>query len=173
MNSVVVTDTGEAKFLDYIGTIHRLKGSYVDVGFPLFGKIRRGRDTKSGRPPCTTMSQIASVAIIQEKGSASRNIPARPFFVPALQKNKREIANAMQEATELLVSKLATKNEALGDVGSKVAGFIKYEIDTLVSPVLSNRTVEKKGHAKPLIDRGQMRNSVTYVVGKGDAFGQL
>ena len=56
--------------------------------------------------------------------------------------------------------------QALGLVGSFVASLISKKIVDIKSPPNSPKTIEDKKSSNPLIDTGQLKNSITWEVNK-------
>lgn len=103
-------------------------------------------------------TQVALVAAVQDFGAPSRGIPPRPFFRNAIAKGKETWP---QEAKTLLQKHDYDARGALGELGIAVEGDIKKSINEMYSPPLAPATVRRKGHSKPLVDTGQLLNSVT------------
>lgn len=102
---------------------------------------------------------VAAVAYWNEFGKPGQ--PARPFF--------RTMIAAESPSWSIKLGKLgpATGYDAskmLALMGEDIRGALQQSINTFESPPLSERTVEAKGFAKPLIDTAQMLNSVDYEV---------
>lgn len=102
---------------------------------------------------------VAYVATIHEFGTD--RIPARPFMRPAVADHGQEwmqtLANGARAALRGNMTPAAvmevTALQAAGDVAAKIAA--------VTSPPLSPVTVARKGSSKPLVDTGQMIQSVT------------
>jgi hypothetical protein len=114
----------------------------------------------------------AQLAYIHENGSPARGIPARPFLVVGVTDSKADILVHMKKAsTDILAGKdgAAGLNKA-GLVGQ--AAVKKYIVagggfSPLKAQTIKRREASRKsGNAgsKPLIDTGQLLNSITYVV---------
>lgn len=103
---------------------------------------------------------VALVAAIHEFGSKKQNIPPRPFFRHAIAKNKSGWPKLIKAALQ------ARKDarSALLLVGQVVKEQIQESIREANFTPLSERTVQRKGHDRQLIDTGHMLNSVDYEV---------
>lgn len=107
---------------------------------------------------------MATLLAIHVLGAPSRGIPQRDPLRPPL------IANA-QRYTDLLA--IGLKN-ALADgtdpklvyekIGIVATNDVKDYFITGNFKALSEKTIKAKGSSKPLIDSGEMRNSITYEV---------
>lgn len=117
----------------------------------------------------------AMLGYIHENGAPEANIPARPWLHPGINKVRDKIA-----ARAKLAAQAALKGDegssmrhlnAMGLIGQNAA---RNEIQNGDHLPLSEKTLYRRKHRKvaprmgerPLIDTGQMRNSVTYVIRK-------
>lgn len=114
-------------------------------------------------------TQVAFVAAVNNFGSASRNIPARPFMTesaaPAL-KATAPVAAIMVKAVN---RGKATTEQALQEMGPFAVGAFQTTITDTAWVPNAARTVREKQSAKPLIDTGLLRSSLTFVVRKPGA----
>ncbi len=103
---------------------------------------------------------VPKVAIDNEFGDPSKRRPPRPFFRIAIAKNKQD----WLKMPGALIKRGATAQEALNITGHKMADDIQASIRELRTPKLAQATIDAKGFDKPLIDTGQMLNSVSWEV---------
>lgn len=132
------------------------KKDYVlRVGFPA---------SKAGGVQYPTGERVVDIAAQNEFGSASLNIPARPFM--AMSKNPA--IDVLRETFKKLVPKInrevLTKEQAVENVAPFVTDVFKNTITELTTPPNSPFTIAKKGSSNPLIDTGLMRQTLTYEV---------
>lgn len=80
--------------------------------------------------------------------------------------NVTNIQALIQREYGLVTDGTKTAKKGLGLIGIYVVGLIQQKIRAIVTPPNSPVTIALKGSSKPLIDFGQMVNSVTYVVTK-------
>jgi phage gpG-like protein len=117
----------------------------------------------------------ATLGYIHEFGSPARNIPARPFLFPAVNKLKDKATEMLKEAASLYMDhKEGQAKAVLESIGIMAMNAVKNNIvsggDPTFAPLapatLSAR--QARGHAgtKPLIETGQLLNSITYLVRK-------
>jgi len=132
----------------------------VLVGVPE-DKASREKDTKINN---------AQLMYIHTNGSPIQNIPARPVIEPAIKANKDKITNELQKAATLaLDNKIDDAKKQLGRagmLGQNVARGWFTDINNQWTPNAPS-TIAKKESSNPLIDTGQLRKSITYVV-RGD-----
>jgi phage gpG-like protein len=106
----------------------------------------------------------ATLAAIHEFGTEDGHIPARSF----LRSTFREKRSAMLSLTKDLYSKVIFRKlsveEALAIIGEKFVSEIKAKITAGIPPPNAESTIKQKGSSTPLIDTGQLINSITYKV---------
>ena len=86
-------------------------------------------------------------------------IPARPFLDVAIVKNKRAVSAAAEE----VLAGGGSVSLAVDAMGAMAAGKVQQYIgDTFIPPPNSPKTIERKGSSHPLIDTGQLRQSITW-----------
>jgi phage gpG-like protein len=112
----------------------------------------------------------ASLAYIHEHGSVLNSIPARPFLEPGIQ-DARDILVGMfeQAAQAALNGKEEVSLRALDKAGLVAQNAVRAKITAgpftpLAASTLASRRRRGRTGTKPLIDTGQLRNSITYVV---------
>lgn len=101
---------------------------------------------------------VAQVARYNEFGTL--NIPMRPFFRNAINKNIKKWYATLQNA----IKQNATPSKALSIVGEVARADIIQSITDLRTPPNAESTIKQKKSTNPLIDTGLMRRSVTYKV---------
>jgi len=102
---------------------------------------------------------VAYVATIHEFGTD--RIPARPFMRPAVADHGREWIDKLGAGAKDVLNGHATGEGVLDLVANLAAANVAEKIRAVTSPPLSEATVKRKGFAKPLVDTGQMEQSVT------------
>ena len=109
----------------------------------------------------------AELLYIHTHGSPVRHIPPRPVLQPAIEANRqaigKQLAYAAQEALKGNVLRAEQGLERAGMVAQNVARGWFDNPDNGWAPN-SPRTIAKKGSSHPLIDTGEMRKAITYVV---------
>ncbi|MGT3185549.1 hypothetical protein ACVSXV_22910 [Yersinia enterocolitica] len=105
---------------------------------------------------------VPMVAATNEFGNPANNQPPRPFFRNAISEHEAEWGEKM---AALIEGGLAV-DDALSTLGEIISDDIRESIRKFETPALSPVTVAKKGFSKPLIDTGNMLNSVSYEVGE-------
>lgn len=112
----------------------------------------------------------ATLGYIHEFGSPKANIPPRPFLYPGVHNARNKVMPRIREATRAV---LKGDNEAasrqLHAAGLIAVNEVRAVINAGPPPELSERTLaarRARGRTGtvPLIDTGQLRNSITYVL---------
>jgi hypothetical protein len=106
-------------------------------------------------------TSVPMKAAILDFGAPSRNIPPRPFFRNMV----AEKSDSWGEAMELnLVQTNFDVDVTLNRMGEGIKGQLQQSIQETNTPPLAESTIERKGFDKPLIDKGNMINSVDFEV---------
>jgi phage gpG-like protein len=132
-----------------------------------------------GRTPEPGSGEIinnAALGYIHENGSPAANIPARPFLVPGIVEAQEQIADTLESSVRKMVSAEGSREsmaKALHSVGLVAVSAVRRKLTDGPFAPLAPRTLAKRKargvkRTKPLIDTGQMRNSITYVVEGGE-----
>lgn len=120
---------------------------------------------------------VAAIGMIHEFGSESRNIPERSFIRGTIDANVAHIRSVITTLSKNVMLQKMNATQALGILGLDVTKLIKNRITVeRIPPPLKPETIKQKtrdGKAgdTPLVDTGQMLNSVRHQVvidGKGD-----
>lgn len=119
---------------------------------------------KVGFPEGEVDNDIVARAVWNHYGT-SRGIPARPFLLNAIRKNRRNYRVALKTSAAKILRGETTMNVVLSKLGILAQGDIQSEITTLRSPANAAATIAAKGSSNPLIDDGEMRGAVTWKVG--------
>lgn len=104
---------------------------------------------------------VIDVAIFNEYGTDK--IPSRPFIRQCFELHSKE-AFARLEKVVSFIGKGGDVDVALGNIGQWYEQRMKHVLTTYPWEKNSVATIRKKGSSKPLIDTGQLRNSIRYKV---------
>lgn len=135
----------------------------------------------------------AALAYIHDNGAPEVNVPARPFMVPGIENAQNKIAERMRAAAEAAIDgrpEGVTRN--LNAAGLIAQASIRARITEGIPPPLADSTIRGRryqrgtatmragevkelsrraagrdpsvGLVKPLINTGQLRNAITYVI---------
>ena len=89
-------------------------------------------------------------------------IPPRPFLSNAMRANRGKYRAAMRAGARDALMGSSSLTQVVSKLGILAQGDIQGEITSLRSPPNSPVTIRRKGSSNPLIDTGQMRQSVTW-----------
>ena len=104
---------------------------------------------------------------IQTHGSPLWQIPPRPVLEPAIEANKKPIANQLKMGLKAAVDGNVQETENyLHKAGMVAENAAKawFENPANKWPPNSPKTIAKKGSDSPLIDTGEMRKAITHVI---------
>lgn len=143
----------------------KLKSEMKNLGHKPFVKVgiqgteaTKTHDNKESKPSGITVVEIGN---IHEFGLG---VPERSFLRSTLDENRNKYSGVADELkNEIKKGKFDTKS-ALGILGEKIVRDIKKKIKDKIPPELSQDTIDKKGSSTPLIDTGQLYQSITYSV---------
>lgn len=115
----------------------------------------------------------AEIGYQNEFGSPANNIPARPHLIPGVAAvQDKAVARLTQAASAAATGRMSDAERHLHAAGLIAQNSVRRTLTTAAYHPLSERTLaERRARGrtgtKPLIDTGQYRNSITYVVRDG------
>jgi len=175
------TDTGQL-----LESLKHLADQDVLVGFPESNAERQA--SEDGKPVDITN---AALGFIHDQGAPEANIPARPFMDPGIRSAQDQISAKMGQVLKAVITKGAgpdVVDQGLAQVGIIASLAIMNAINEGPPPPLADSTLRARARrgrkgaalelklrekqlaapstvlAKPLVDTGEMRNSVTYAI---------
>lgn len=132
------------------------KDMYEPIDEPFYGnELVNGKPRKFGKRKAIP---VAQVAMFNEYGGG--HTPPRPFMDKTFRWYHKKWANTIKG----LVYDTMNFKAVLEDIGPTVVSDIQSVIEDLDNPPNRPSTVKRKGFNNPLIDSGQMLNSVRYEV---------
>lgn len=111
----------------------------------------------------------AHALYVKSHGSPMLAIPPRPVLEPAIEANKDVIGKHIAAASTAVLEHNPQQGEAeLNKAGMLAVSAARgwFENPANAWPPNSPKTIAKKGSDAPLIDTGEMRKSITYVLRK-------
>jgi hypothetical protein len=168
------------KLAAVVKSLNELTGKDVLVGIPDKTATRKVDD----EGPMNN----ATLGYIHEFGSPAANIPARPFLIPGIKDAGEDLDERLKKAAQAaLDGNTSQVNAQMSMAGQEARDSVKAKINSGDFIPLADSTLRararrgrkgaiaelesrKQGNApstataKPLIDSGQLRNSITYVV---------
>lgn len=89
--------------------------------------------------------------------------PKRSFLRSTTDAEAKRVDGMIQSGLEAIKQGRASTKHVLGTVGEYMTGKVQAKIVSLRTPPNSPATIARKGSSNPLIDTGQMRQSITHV----------
>lgn len=129
---------------------------YVGIGV----NEAQGTKKKEGDSSLT----VAEVATFHEFGTI--NVPERSFIRSNDINNREKYKKLQGELGRKVIFMQIEVDKALGLLGEAILADMKKGIVDGIEPELDPKTVAAKGSSTPLIDTGQLLNSLTYKVQK-------
>lgn len=123
-----------------------------------------------------TVAQIATVhefgkVIHHPKLNRTTTIPERSFLRATIDMYQEAIARRQVLLTQGYLLGKFDLHSSLELLGQYVVGLVKQRIANGIAPPNRPSTIARKGSSKPLIDTGQLRNSITHKVEIGVSLG--
>lgn len=167
-----------------LGALRALPKHDVLVGVPEDRTDRKAEEDDGG-------ISNAAIGYMAENGCPEKNIPQRQWLVPSIRGAKVRLTGYMKQAARAaLEGKQDTCNRALNACGLAGQAAARAKVNEGIAPALADATIaararrgrkgakaelenRKAGNeagtdmAKPLVDTGQFRNSISYVVRGG------
>lgn len=107
---------------------------------------------------------LLEVAAIHEFGAPAANIPQRSFIRETVDVKREEIQRLQLVQAQRIVKGDVEPEAAVEQIGARVKGMIQQRIAAGIEPPNAPSTIERKGSSKPLVDTGQLRESIDYQV---------
>ena len=150
------------KLAQVLASMSELVKKDVLVGIP---------DSAPEREDDTPLSN-AQIGYIQEFGSPAANIPPRPFLIPGVENAQPEVLDEFRGGAKAARDGNTGQGErSMVRAGLKAQNAVRAKIQDGPFQPLAPRTLaerRKRGRTgeKPLLDTGQLRNSVSFVIRK-------
>ncbi|AOK00184.1 hypothetical protein [Burkholderia vietnamiensis] len=129
-------------------------------------------DSTAGRKDESEPLSNAEIGYILEHGSPANNIPERPHLVPGVQDARPKFEPQLQKGVEAaLDGDIEKVNRSLNRAGLAAQNSVRAKINSNIPPKLADSTLDarrRRGVTREntLVDTGQYRNAITYVVRK-------
>jgi len=143
----------------------RDQGAYVKAGV-IGAKAEEEHGEVNGKP--ITNTQLAA---IHEFGAPSANIPERSFIRATFEANKPKYMSQLRNVVRGVYEGRGTIEAGLKLIGLQIENDMKRRVTTGdgIPPPLKQETIDRKGSSRPLVDTGQLVNSISSaVVLRGD-----
>ena len=143
-------------FIAYEKNLQQFKDSVVKAGI-------LAKDGSENHSEGITVFQIG---MIHEFGVPEKNIPRRSFIRVPIENNIKEITKLIENNHKLVSENAMSAKVALDRIGIKAQNTIKESFRNNDWKANSRATVKRKGSSRPLIDKGQLIGSISYIVEK-------
>ncbi len=154
-NDGVVFD--DRKLQGILASVKKMDKAYVKVGV----LASKGGDAKHADTDLTMVELMA----VHEFGSVDGRIPDRAPIRLTFETTEEEFKPFIANLAKQVVTNGMPVEKALALLGQKGAAEVKKTItQSDLPPPLSPVTIARKGSDRPLVDTGQLVNSVTYEV---------
>ncbi len=161
---VTTTDNGAREMLR---RVHELAGGLlVKVGI----LDDAPKDVHPGEKPSSLT--LVEIAGIHEFGAPEQGIPQRSFIRATVDERRADVQRLSVVLAKDVLTGKRTAAQALDALGAKVSGWMQKRIADGIPPQLKAETLKRKtvngavGDV-PLVDTGQLKSSIAWVVEKG------
>jgi hypothetical protein len=153
-NWVRIEDRGKKGFYDFVNRMETVGKDepHVDIGVLTTSPQRR-----SG------LSNV-DVAVWNELGVPSKNIPSRPFMRETYAKESKRVDKYLNKVYEKAGSSSSDTKKVLTSLGRWYKRSLRLMIKQYSHPRNAESTIAKKGEDDPLVDTEQLMNSIRYRV---------
>jgi len=107
---------------------------------------------------------VAEIAFWNEFGT--KWAPARPFLRVTIRENRHLFKRMVKRLYKLIIKGKLSHEMAQKIIATKAMALVQKKIVSLQSPPNSPFTVDKKKSSSPLIDTGELKNSISWDVVK-------
>ena len=107
---------------------------------------------------------IAVIGAVHEFGSADGTIPERSFLRVPLRQNAEDFKSVWRAQISKVVEGELSMHQVMSQLGARAVAVSQEAISEGIAPGNAESTVKRKGSSKPLIDTGQLRQSITFIV---------
>lgn len=141
--------------------LSELDKTYTKVGLPEGGKVEAPTQTGSKERTVTDIIYLVQIGAWNEFGNSK--IPERSFLRSTTDEQRVNLERLKEKVYTDILYGIRTPKEALSVVGEFLTGKVKRKIQTLKVPQNAPSTIKNKGSSNPLIDTGQMVQSIQHV----------
>lgn len=107
---------------------------------------------------------MAELALVHEFGSRDGRIPQRSFLRSTTDENERKYVRVMKQRLAQIPKGLATVRGALREAGEMLRSDVLDKIRRGIPPPNAQSTINRKRSDTPLVDTGQLIQSITVKV---------
>jgi len=163
-----VTDNWTPEGQRFMKELRELAGLEVRIGYQTGQKVESPSDDGK-KDDGKKQVELAEIAMLNEFGTEGKyggeHIPSRPFMRDSVDKHIPAIEHMLKAQEEAFLGG-STARQVLETVGIFQKDLIQTEIEQGEFVANAEATIKRKGSDKPLIDTGQMKNSVNFWIQK-------
>ncbi len=156
---VVDRDRGWAKFKRHMRSA---KGAHVKIGVTAEVGAKPKEERGPGDVRQKSERTVVEIAFWNEFGT--KNIPARSFIRSTHDENRRRIRSLKRRLGRMMAHRKIDIRGALGVLGEFMKAKQIQKIDRLRTPPNAPSTRRRKRSSNPLVDLGQLKQSIQYQV---------
>lgn len=150
-STVIDRDTG---YKQALAEIKKLAGGDPHVTVGVHGKDSKPYKVDQGTPPTT-----AQIATFNEFGYG---VPQRSFLRSTLDENQGKYGKMVVKGLIKIIDGEMSTGRLFGLIGARIVGDVQKKIASGIRPPNHPYTIAQKGSSKPLIDTGQLRQSIDW-----------
>lgn len=159
MTSRIVKDFDWSKFQELQARINSMRGKDVVVGVTRATAVNRENPGEINN---------AELAAVHEFGSKDGTIPERSFIRSSMTNNRDEYVKSQAANLRKVVRGDMAFGKSLDLLGLRAAADVRDNIRRGDFEALKAATIKRKGSSAPLIDTGNLRQSITHEVRDAD-----
>ena len=107
--------------------------------------------------------RVSMVEIASANEFGTKRIPQRPFLRSAFDMNKSKLNEVNSKLVDDIYLRRKSLKAGLSTLGEVFTRMVQTRIKTLRTPANAVLTIKIKKSSNPLIDKGQLRQSITHV----------
>lgn len=136
---------------------------FIDIGKP---KVYIGVPASKNGIHKDSKINMATLLAIHVLGAPSRGIPQRDPLRPPLIANAQRYTDLMAQGIKNALANGTDPNVVYEKIGIVASNDVKdYFVSGSFKP-LDQKTIDRKGSSKPLLDTGELRSSISYEIRK-------
>ncbi|MFU8806541.1 MAG: hypothetical protein ACNA8W_22210 [Bradymonadaceae bacterium] len=138
-------------------------GVVVEVGVPADkgAFVYKAEDGVGGAP-------LILIASVNEFGSDDGRIPERSYLRSTIDENRDHFGEFLGKGLVKVMDGKWTPDQVMDALGMEAVNKVQRKIDNLKEPPNAEATIKRKGSSNPLVDTGQLKQSIIHRVRKGD-----
>lgn len=147
-SEVIDNDKGMKKIF---GEIEAADNAYTEIG------VHSGETNSEG-------TSMVLIAASNEYGTEDGRIPERSYMRSTFDENKSQLGEVQKKQYQKVLDGKSTIKDALSILGMWFETKVKKKIIDLKDPPNAESTIARKGSSNPLVDEGQLHESIRYRV---------